>query len=140
MNNQMYQSDIQSIEKYDITGVNSSTTGADWEQLQIVKTYLQANYPIKYVSLSPDGQNIAIAGKQGFAIYNRGLRKWRLFGDVFQEAEIKPNALEWIDNIVVAVVHRNTEEKSEVWKTYVNSCFADCHVSSVPFGQVLLCR
>jgi hypothetical protein len=46
------------------------------------------NFPIKYVALSDDGQQLAAAGKNGFILYNRLLRSWRMFGDQNQVSHI----------------------------------------------------
>lgn len=42
------------------------------------------NFPIKYVALSDDGQQLAAAGTNGLILYNRLLRSWRMFGDQSQ--------------------------------------------------------
>jgi hypothetical protein len=59
----------------------------NWTTLHIPSMYLIANSPIRFVANSTNGQFIAIAGKKGFAHYNCGSEKWKLFGNeqqVFQ--------------------------------------------------------
>lgn len=57
---------------------------ADWEPVQIPLSYLSGNYPIQYVSVSEDGKQIAVAGRYGCILYNRQMRRWRMFGDMNQ--------------------------------------------------------
>lgn len=49
---------------------------------------MAANFPLRHVSLSADGDDVAVAGNRGVALYNRRSSRWRLFGDVSQEREI----------------------------------------------------
>jgi hypothetical protein len=46
--------------------------------------YLAANWPLQHVAVSGCGADIAAAGRQGLALFNRRQEKWRLFGDVSQ--------------------------------------------------------
>jgi hypothetical protein len=46
--------------------------------------YLAANWPVQHVAVSACGADIAAAGRQGLALFNRRQEKWRLFGDVSQ--------------------------------------------------------
>ena len=49
---------------------------------------MAANFPLRHVALSADGDDVAVAGNRGVALYNRRSSRWRLFGDVSQEREI----------------------------------------------------
>ena len=51
-------------------------------------SYVAANWPLQNAALSPDGVDIAVAGRRGLALYSRRSSHWRLFGDVSQEKEL----------------------------------------------------
>ena len=42
------------------------------------------NFPLRHAALSPDGDDVAVAGSRGLALYSRRSARWRLFGDVSQ--------------------------------------------------------
>ena len=42
------------------------------------------NFPLRHAALSPDGDDVAVAGGRGLALYSRRSARWRLFGDVSQ--------------------------------------------------------
>ena len=42
------------------------------------------NFPLRHAALSPDGDDVAVAGSRGLALYSRRRARWRLFGDVSQ--------------------------------------------------------
>lgn len=86
---------------------DSDFLNAEWEQLQVPRNYLEANFPIKHTAISPDGQQIVAAGHKGCVLYNRQLRRWRLFGNQTQEREIKCVALTWVDNVVLALANKD---------------------------------
>lgn len=56
--------------------------------LQPPAPYVAANWPLSHAALSADGMDIAVAGRNGLALYSRRSARWRLFGDVSQEREI----------------------------------------------------
>eukprot|EP00878_Enallax_costatus_P031138 GHUV01034017.1.p1 GENE.GHUV01034017.1~~GHUV01034017.1.p1 ORF type:complete len:122 (-),score=29.63 GHUV01034017.1:34-399(-) len=67
----------------------SDTAAASSSDLQLHHVLLPAAYlaaaaPISHVCVSGDGCDVAVAGRQGLAVYNRRQEKWRLFGDVTQ--------------------------------------------------------
>eukprot|EP01025_Chloroclados_australasicus_P021160 TRINITY_DN22203_c0_g1_i1.p1 TRINITY_DN22203_c0_g1~~TRINITY_DN22203_c0_g1_i1.p1 ORF type:complete len:1189 (-),score=213.62 TRINITY_DN22203_c0_g1_i1:1664-5230(-) len=63
--------------------------------------YISQNWPLQCMSISGDGDDIAVAGKNGLAIYNRSNEKWRLFGDVRQERALECWGLGWVGNSIV---------------------------------------
>lgn len=48
-------------------------------------SYVAANWPLQHAAMSPDGVDIAVAGRRGLALYSRRSARWRLFGDVSHE-------------------------------------------------------
>lgn len=51
-------------------------------------SYIAANWPLQNAALSPDGVDVAVAGRRGLALYSRRSSRWRLFGDVSHEKEL----------------------------------------------------
>ena len=49
--------------------------------------YMLTNFPLRHAALSPDGDDVAVAGSRGLALYSRRSARWRLFGDVSQVLE-----------------------------------------------------
>ena len=49
-----------------------------------VRRYMLTNFPLRHAALSPDGDDVAVAGSRGLALYSRRSARWRLFGDVSQ--------------------------------------------------------
>uniref|UniRef100_A0A383V6J0 RIC1 C-terminal alpha solenoid region domain-containing protein n=1 Tax=Tetradesmus obliquus TaxID=3088 RepID=A0A383V6J0_TETOB len=64
--------------------------------------YLAAAWPLQHVAVSACGADIAAAGRQGLALFNRRQEKWRLFGDVSQERRVSCVGLGWLSGFVVA--------------------------------------
>lgn len=52
------------------------------------------------------GQNVAIAGRTGFAIYSLNSRRWKLFGNETQEKDfIVTGGLLWWQGFVIMGIH-----------------------------------
>ena len=49
---------------------------------------------------------VAASGKNGVALYNVKLKKWRLFGNINQELEITAYGLFWFGSDVICIVNR----------------------------------
>lgn len=65
-------------------------------------SYYNTNSPIRYASIDQTGQFIAIAGKNGFAIYPMLNRKWKLFGNETQEKDFEVcGGLIWFKEMIV---------------------------------------
>eukprot|EP00668_Euglena_longa_P013917 GGOE01017869.1.p1 GENE.GGOE01017869.1~~GGOE01017869.1.p1 ORF type:complete len:1398 (-),score=365.16 GGOE01017869.1:200-4393(-) len=64
--------------------------------------YLGRAWPLQYVSVSEDGQHIAVAGARGCGLYSCGLKKWRMFTDEQEEFSIRCIApIQWVGNVVI---------------------------------------
>lgn len=51
-------------------------------------SYVAANWPLQNAAMSPDGVDIAVAGRRGLALFSRRSSRWRLFGDISHEKEL----------------------------------------------------
>ena len=78
-----------------------------WTVIQFPPTYLNGNWPIRFVAVDQTGQYIAIAGNLGLAHYSNVTRKWKLFGNVMQEKDVVvTGGLAWWDDFIVAACYR----------------------------------
>ncbi len=89
-----------------------TSSGSDLtvHHVQLPVSYLNSNWPLTHAAVSSNGMDIAVAGRQGLALYSRQSERWRLFGDVSQERRINCLVLGWLDNIVVACSANSPED------------------------------
>ncbi|KAI0963163.1 hypothetical protein AcW1_000322 [Taiwanofungus camphoratus] len=72
---------------------------------QHIKSYLSANWPIRYSALSADGRFIAVAGRRGLVHYSSTSGRWKLFADELQEqAFAVKGGLLWFHHVLIAAV------------------------------------
>lgn len=62
----------------------SSTSDLHVHHVLLPAAYLAANWPLRYVAISPCGSDITAAGARGLVVYNRKQERWRMFGEVLQ--------------------------------------------------------
>lgn len=69
------------------------------------QSYLAANWPIRYSSLSTDGRLVAIAGRRGLVHYSASSGRWKLFADSVQEQAFSvQGGLLWFHHVLIAAV------------------------------------
>lgn len=56
---------------------------------QIPASYIAAQHPIRYASISPDARLIAVAGQRGLTHYNALSGRWKLFGQEREEDALR---------------------------------------------------
>ena len=81
---------------------------------KIPQTYLQDNWPIKYISINRKQSDIAIAGKKGFITFNRKKKYWRVFADQTQEQSITPVGICWFHHNVLVSSFDEKSKKFEI--------------------------
>ena len=74
------------------TGAASTEPGAllsskQWLTIQVPNSYLAGNWPLRFASLDGRCENLAVAGRTGFALYSLVTRRWKLFGNETQEKD-----------------------------------------------------
>lgn len=75
------------------------------KNLQIPQSYLAANWPIRFSSLSSDGRLIAVAGRRGLVHYSSTSGRWKVFGDIVQEQAFSVRGgLLWFHHVLIASV------------------------------------
>lgn len=72
-----------------------------WKKIQIPFTFIKENWPIRYVSLSKDGNNIAVSGRRGFCTYNVINSRWSIFNNRSEEQTIHCCGICWFKDSVV---------------------------------------
>lgn len=82
---QMTEQDLDRSHEAEATSIGSDLTV---HHLKPPSSYLIANWPLAHAALSPDGVDLAVAGRCGLALYSRRSARWRLFGDISQEKEL----------------------------------------------------
>lgn len=85
---------------------HTQTLGDDADNLAVEHVlaphaFLSACWPMRAVCASDDGQDIAVAGARGLALYDCRLRRWRLFRAAGQERRFCALHLGWLPNAVV---------------------------------------
>eukprot|EP00899_Mesostigma_viride_P007295 jgi/Mesvir1/16567/Mv10107-RA.1 len=76
------------------------------QHLLVPYSYMATNWPLQHVAANDDSTDIAVAGRNGVALYNPRSKKWRVFGDVMQERAIRCVGLMWFHRTVVLCNHR----------------------------------
>ena len=95
---------------------DSDGIAENWETVRLPTDYSKENFPIRFCSVTGDGQHAAVSGTNGCALYNRKLRRWKLFGVRSQEKAIVAVACPcWVQNTCLALPVRNiTRREFEV--------------------------
>ncbi|KAI0823049.1 RIC1-domain-containing protein [Trametes gibbosa] len=76
-----------------------------WQHVKVPQSYMSANWPIRYSSLSADGRLIAIAGRRGLVHYSSTSGRWRMFADELQEqAFTVKGGLLWFHHVLIVAV------------------------------------
>lgn len=86
--------------------------------LRLPLVYLSANWPLRVACISPDANNVAVAGTRGLAVCNVFTWRWRLFGDVVQERSFRCTCVRWLGGHVVACV-KELGVKEASWALHV---------------------
>lgn len=83
-----------------------------WDMIQLPQSYTNCNWPIRFAAIDRFGNNIAIAGKYGFATYSLVNSKWKLFGNETQERDLTicGDMIWWFDYIVIPCHNMNTNQ------------------------------
>ena len=58
-----------------------------WLIVQAPSAYMAGNWPLRFATLDSKCENLAVAGRTGFALYSFSTRRWKLFGNESQERD-----------------------------------------------------
>ncbi|KAI3648348.1 hypothetical protein MP228_006202 [Amoeboaphelidium protococcarum] len=78
----------------------------------IPQQYIQLQGPVRYACANNDGSRIAVAGRRGFAIYQKSYNKWKLF--VNEECENRyevQGGLIWFKHYLIAGVFDHIQKE-----------------------------
>lgn len=85
-----------------IQGEDEESVEDGVDHLVVPSQYMSLHWPLQCAAVSESGQDFAVAGVRGMALYSNRLHKWRLFGDALQEKTFSCKHLIWMDKMVLA--------------------------------------
>ncbi|XP_014204575.1 guanine nucleotide exchange factor subunit Rich [Copidosoma floridanum] len=86
-----------------------------WLVVPIPNAYTSCNWPIRFTAIDEEGQSIAVAGKTGLAHYSMLSRKWKLFGNEYQEKDfIVTGGLLWYRGYLITSSYSIPENEDEI--------------------------
>ncbi|XP_003428173.1 guanine nucleotide exchange factor subunit Rich [Nasonia vitripennis] len=111
-----------------------------WLVVPIPNAYTSCNWPIRFTAIDEEGQSIAVAGKTGLAHYSMLSRKWKLFGNEYQERDfVVTGGLLWYNGYLITSSYSIPENEDEI-RIYPRDVRLDNnHVRSIKMtSQILL--
>lgn len=101
--------------KKTITSINTLSESKHWIIITLPTQYAASNWPIRYSAIDSSGNNIAIAGRTGLALYSLVTRKWKLFGNETQEKDfVVSGAILWWNNFVILGSYSLVDHSDEI--------------------------
>ncbi|KNC79312.1 hypothetical protein SARC_08295 [Sphaeroforma arctica JP610] len=84
-----------------------------WNVIQVDMTYIGENWPIQYASINAAKTHLAVAGKKGFAVYDRSREKWNFFRNQRMEQSFTVRGgLSWFGSLLI--VPSTADGRSEI--------------------------
>ncbi|XP_043917084.1 guanine nucleotide exchange factor subunit RIC1 [Protopterus annectens] len=109
----------------DSQGLSTLLGHKHWHIVQVHSTYLESNWPIRFAAMDSLGQCVAVAGQFGFAHYSLISRRWKLFGNITQEQNMKvTGGLSWWKDCIILACFNLTEQQEEL-RLYVRTSNLD---------------
>lgn len=111
-----------------------------WLVIPIPNSYVSCNWPIRFTAIDEEGLSIAVAGRTGLAHYSMLSRKWKLFGNEYQERDfVVTGGLLWYQGYLVTSSYSIPDDEDEI-RIYPRDVRLDNHyVRSIRMeSQVLL--
>lgn len=98
--------DIRIYRGHDAPDIMSSVTDlSQWLHVQLPRTFLARQRPIRSAVISSDGRYVAVAGRRGLAHYSVSSGRWKTFGDFQAEnAFIVRGGMCWYQHMLIAAV------------------------------------
>lgn len=101
--------------KKTITSRNTLSESKHWIIITLPTQYAASNWPIRYSAIDESGNNLAVAGRTGMALYSLITRKWKLFGNETQEKDfVVSGAILWWDNFVILGSYSLLDHSDEI--------------------------
>lgn len=101
--------------KKTITSINTLSESKHWIIITLPTQYAASNWPIRFSAIDESGNNIAVAGRTGMALYSLLTRKWKLFGNETQEKDfVVSGAILWWNNFVILGSYSLLDHSDEI--------------------------
>jgi hypothetical protein len=101
--------------KKTITSINTLSESKHWIIITLPTQYAASNWPIRYSAIDSSGNNLAVAGRTGMALYSLVTRKWKLFGNETQEKDfVVSGAILWWNNFVILGSYSLLDHSDEI--------------------------
>jgi len=101
--------------KKTITSINTLSESKHWIIITLPTQYAASNWPIRYSAIDSTGNNLAVAGRTGMALYSLITRKWKLFGNETQEKDfVVSGAILWWNNFVILGSYSLVDHSDEI--------------------------
>ena len=86
-----------------------------WLVVPIPNAYTSSNWPIRFTAIDEEGMSIAVAGRTGLAYYSLLSRKWKLFGNEYQERDfVVTGGLLWYRGFLITSSYSIPENEDEI--------------------------
>jgi hypothetical protein len=83
--------------------------------VQVPNAYMAGNWPLRFASLDAKCENLAVAGRTGFALYSFLTRRWKLFGNESQEKDfVVTGGLIWWGHQLIIGCYNILGDRDEV--------------------------
>ncbi|XP_011503887.1 PREDICTED: guanine nucleotide exchange factor subunit Rich [Ceratosolen solmsi marchali] len=111
-----------------------------WLIVPIPNAYTSSNWPIRFTAIDEEGESIAVAGKTGLAHYSMLSRKWKLFGNEYQERDfVVTGGLLWYHGYLITSSYSIPENEDELRLYPRNVRLDNNYVKSIKMtSQILL--
>lgn len=122
---------FEEISKKSLSSANMLSENKHWIVITLPVQYAASNWPIRYSALDSEGNNIAVAGRTGFAIYSLITRKWKLFGNETQEKDfVVTGGIVWLRDYVLLGNYSLIDNSNEI-RLYPKNAKLDNRFASV---------
>lgn len=85
-----------------------------FHHLQLPRSYIHNNFPVRLVSCSVDGKYFAVAGMRGFLVYTVSMAKWIKFYSYKGTLNFTCLGFCWKSNMIIALVHNLDDDTYEI--------------------------
>lgn len=133
-------SDLSQLDNFEIKSIYSTSflsASKHWISVMVPTAYTNANWPVRFSALDKSGNNLAVAGRTGLALYSLTTRKWKLFGNETQEKDfVVTGGLVWWNEFIIlgnySLVGQNDEIRIYSREQKLDNKFAKIFEISAP--------
>jgi hypothetical protein len=72
--------------------------------LNVPFEYEQKSCPLRLYGVSLSGKQFGIVGQRGFCLFNQLTNRWRMFGNVQEEQDMRVHAIVWLNEEIICVL------------------------------------